>query len=151
MPAIAATTRRPIVQGLHLQAEAPPHPADQTRNAPPRRRRTGDRPSQKRAPHGPQLSPPPRRRRQQCHPRRSRLQLQPPSAVAQIFIAHDPRRPERHAPRTSRARRRLSRVLHGGLFKPKKLACKNSNSPNQSRLIGEPTVCSTDPPILIGS
>jgi hypothetical protein len=35
--------------------------------------------------------------------------------VAQIFIAHDPRRPERHAPRTSRARRRLSRVLHGRL------------------------------------
>ena len=39
--------------------EAPRHPADQTRDAPPLRRRTRHRPSQKRAPHGPQLSLPP--------------------------------------------------------------------------------------------
>ena len=57
---------------------------------------------------GPQLPPPPLRRRQQCGPRRDRLQLQPPPAVAQAFVAPNPRHPVRRAPRTSRARRRLN-------------------------------------------
>src|SRR5262249_48912691 len=67
-----------------------------------------DRASQERAPHGPQLPPPPLRRRHQRDPRRDRLQLQPPPAVAQAFIAYDPGRPVRRDPRTSRTRLRLN-------------------------------------------
>jgi hypothetical protein len=43
-----------------------------------------------------------------CCPRRHRLELEPPPAVAQAFIAPNPRRPVRRTPRTSRARRRLN-------------------------------------------
>src|SRR5580704_9065053 len=92
------------IERLHADAaEAPPHAADQTRDAPPRRRRTGDRASQERAPDGPQLPPPPRRRCQQCDPRRGRLQLQPPPALAQAFIAPDSDRSRHHALRPPRA------------------------------------------------
>ena len=44
------------VQGLHLRPEATGDAADQARIAPQVRRRAGHRPSQGRAPHGPQLS-----------------------------------------------------------------------------------------------
>jgi IS5 family transposase len=45
------------------------------------------RPSQSRAPHGPQLSLAPARRRQQCCPRRRRPQLPPPHPLALAFVA----------------------------------------------------------------
>ena len=63
------------VQNLHIQAKAPGDPADQTRDAPPLCRRARHRPSQGRAPNGPQLSRPPQRRLQQRHPRRRRRSL----------------------------------------------------------------------------
>jgi hypothetical protein len=44
------------VQGVHLRPEAADDGHDQTRTAKTFRRRTGDRPSQIRTPHGPQLS-----------------------------------------------------------------------------------------------
>src|SRR5713101_160110 len=62
----------------------------QTREAPPLRRRARHRPSQGRAPNGPQLSRPPQLRPQQRHPRRCRLQLPPPHQVAQDFVVPHP-------------------------------------------------------------
>ena len=49
---------RAQVQGLYLRPEAPRHAADQARIPPPLGRRTGHRPCQGRAPHGPKLSRP---------------------------------------------------------------------------------------------
>ena len=79
------------VQGLHLRPEATRDAADQARDAPPLRRRARHRPSQGRAPHGPQLSRPAWRCHQR-HPRRRRLQLPPPHPVAQAFVAPNPER-----------------------------------------------------------
>jgi transposase, IS5 family len=64
-------------------------------NAPPEHkfrvcRRTRDRPSQGRAPHGPQLSLVPSRRCRQRRPRCRRLQLPSPDPMAQAFVAPDP-------------------------------------------------------------
>jgi transposase, IS5 family len=72
---------------FNVQAEAPRHPADQTRDATPLCRRAGHRPSQGPAPNGPQLSRPPPWRLQQRRPRRRWLQLPPPHQVAQDLIA----------------------------------------------------------------
>src|SRR5262245_6607492 len=53
---------RPTKVPVFTGAEAPPHPADQTRDAAPLRRRAGDRLPQERASDGPQLPPPSLRR-----------------------------------------------------------------------------------------
>lgn len=58
--------------------------------APQGRRRTRHRPSQGRAPHGPQLSLVPAGRRHQRRPRRRRLQLPPPHPLAQPPAAPNP-------------------------------------------------------------
>jgi hypothetical protein len=64
----------------------------EARIAPQVRRRARHRPSQSRAPHGPQLSRVPPRRRQQC---RRRLQLPPPDLLAQVLVAPNPQRSPR--------------------------------------------------------
>ena len=63
------------------------HETDPSRDEAPRRRRTGHRPYQGRAPHGPQLSEGTRRRPHQCCARRRRLQLWPPPALARRAFA----------------------------------------------------------------
>src|SRR5205814_5364841 len=60
---------------------------DPSRDEAPRRRRTGHRPYQGRAPHGAQLSQGARRRPHQCCARRRRLQLWPPPALARRAFA----------------------------------------------------------------
>src|SRR6266702_2346267 len=62
----------------------------QTRDAPPLCRRARHRPSQGRAPNGPQLSRPSQRRLQQRHPRRRRLQIPPPHQMAEDFVVPHP-------------------------------------------------------------
>jgi hypothetical protein len=74
------------VQGLHLWPEARGDAQDQARVAPQVRRRARHRPSQSRAPYGPQLSLVPSLRRQQCRPRRRRLQLPPPDPLAHALV-----------------------------------------------------------------
>lgn len=81
---------RSQVQGLHLRPEARGDAQDQARTAPQGRRRTRHRPSQGRAPHGPQLSLVPAGRRHQRRPRRRRLQLPPPHPLAQPPAAPNP-------------------------------------------------------------
>ena len=65
-------------------------PKDQARIAPQGRRRACHRPSQSRAPHGPQLSLVPPGRRCQRRPRRRWLQLPPPHPLAQPVAAPNP-------------------------------------------------------------
>src|SRR5207245_6082083 len=72
------------------KTEAPRDTGSQTRDAPPLCRRARHRPSQGRAPNGPQLSRPSQRRLQQRHPRRRRLQLPPPHQVAEHFVVPHP-------------------------------------------------------------
>ena len=83
---------RSQVQGLHLRPEARGDAQDQARTAPQGRRRTRHRPSQGRAPHGPQLSLAPPGGRCQRRPRRRRLQLPPPHPLAQPVAAPNPHR-----------------------------------------------------------
>src|SRR5947207_61466 len=73
-----------------LSTKTPRDTGSQTRDAPPLCRRARHRPSQGRAPNGPQLSCPPQRRPQQRHPCRRRLQLPPPHQVAEDFVAPHP-------------------------------------------------------------
>jgi hypothetical protein len=66
---------------------APRHRPDPPRDEAPCRGRAGDRPRQSRAPHGPHLSRGPRRRPHQRRARRRRLQLRPPSSLAEKAVA----------------------------------------------------------------
>jgi transposase, IS5 family len=83
-------TARLQVQGLPLRPEARSDTQDQARIAPQGRCRARHRPSQSRAPHGPQLSLVPSRRCRQRRPRRRRLQLPTPHPLAQAFAAPVP-------------------------------------------------------------
>ena len=73
--------------GVDQRPSARGHETDPSRDEAPRRRRTGHRPYQGRAPHGPQLSEGTRRRPHQCCARRRRLQLWPPPALARRALA----------------------------------------------------------------
>ena len=90
-------TARLQVQDLHLRPETGRDTPDQAPVAPPVCHRARHRPSQSRAPHGPQLSLVPSRRCQQRRPRRRRLQLPPPDPLAQAFVAPNPDRSPRRA------------------------------------------------------
>jgi hypothetical protein len=83
---------RPQVQGLPLRSETRRDAEDQARIAPQVRRRARHRPSQSRAPHGPQLSLVPSGRCCQRRPRRRRLQLPPLDPLANAFVATNPDR-----------------------------------------------------------
>jgi IS5 family transposase len=109
---------RPPVQGLHLRPEAARHRSDQTRAAPPLRRRAVHRSSQVRAPDGPQPPRPRHRRRRQRRPRRRRLQLPPLAGLAGVPFARLDRNAHRRRQRiTEQRRNRLNRVLHGRLVR----------------------------------
>ena len=75
------------VPGVDQRPSARGHETDPSRDEAPRRRRTGHRPYQGRAPHGAQLSEGARRRPHQFCARRRRLQLWPPPALARRAFA----------------------------------------------------------------
>ncbi len=109
MPAIAATTApllRNTSSGVYTAGQKRGvTDRDPGRTAPLRpARRAGDRPPQRRSPHGPQLPRPADRRRRQRRTRRRRLQLPTPDQVARLLACLRPghprraQRPRHHAP-----------------------------------------------------
>lgn len=78
------------LQGLYPGPEAAGYRGHQTPAQAPRRRRTGYRPSQERAPHDPQSPGRLPRRRRQRRPRRCRLQLPSPAQVARASLCPHP-------------------------------------------------------------